>query len=346
MDGSVGTCSARIPQHTDSRAVQGVMSGIEEVPRPIKQNGIVELEASRLLSRDVRRVSEEMKRVADTQQAKGGDKHQTPTGEGEMAQTPGLPPGWKFAFDEGNTIYYYSHDLGISQYEHPGAADCLPEASVPAAHVRRQSIVYTDYYCYEAGMRDRPARSPQTNKTLSKNDEIQSMDGVLRAFGAAASPVFPRSESPRTIKTDRPASAEHSPPTSPQQRPTSPTHDNRHVYISTSPPHGAISQLQKGVVSGMCTATSPTPRSPSQEGVVKPRSRSPLQKEGGVVKYRSRSPYRYKWVVHHSDDPRWHSSLHFRCLKHALLYRALMELYSNQAERNHYEIRKKGAGVA
>jgi hypothetical protein len=260
------------------------MSGIEEVPRPIKQNGIVELEATRLLSGDVRRVSEEMKRVADTQQAKGGDKHQTPTGEGEMAQTPGLPPGWKFAFDEGNTIYYYSHDLGISQYEHPGAADCLPEASVPAAHVRRQSIVYTDYYCYEAGMRDRPARSPPT------------------------------------IKTDRPASAEHSPPTSPHQRPTSPSHDNRHVYISTSPPHGAISSrstpqagvvksrskspLQKGVVSGMYTATSPTPRSLSQGGVVKPRSRSPLQKEGGVVKSRSRSPYGYKWVGHHSDDPR------------------------------------------
>ncbi len=287
------------------------MSGIEEVPRPIKQNGIFEVEATRLLSGDVRRVSEEMKRVADTQQANGGNKHQTSTGEGEIVQTPGLPPGWKFAFDEGNTIYYYSHDLGISQYEHPGAAGCLPEASVPAAHVRRQSIVYTDYYCNEAGMRDRPVRS-RTNKTLSKNDEIQSMDGVLRAFGTAASPVFPRSESPPTIKTGRPASA---------QLPTSPPRDNRHVYISTSPPHGAISTRstpqggvvksrsksphRKGVFSGMYTWTSPTPRSPSQGGVIKPRSRSPLQKEGGLVKSRSRSPYRYKWVVHHSDEPRF-----------------------------------------
>ena len=44
-------------------------------------------------------------------------------GEGEMAQTPGLPPGWEFAFDEERTIYYYSHDLGISQYEHPGKSE-------------------------------------------------------------------------------------------------------------------------------------------------------------------------------------------------------------------------------
>ena len=169
-------------------------------------------------------------------------------------------------------------------------------------------------------MRGRPVRS-RTNKTLSKNDEIQSMDGVLRAFGTAASPVFSRSESPPTIKTDRPASAEHSPATSPHQLPTSPPRDNRHVYISTSPPHGAISTRstpqggvvksrlksphQKGVVSGMYTWTSPTPRSPSQGGVIKPRSRSPLQKEGGLVKSRSRSPYRYKWVVHHSDEPRF-----------------------------------------
>jgi hypothetical protein len=44
---------------------------------------------------------------------------------------PGLPPGWEFAHDEEGVIYYYSHALNISQYEHPatGQLDLLEDAT-------------------------------------------------------------------------------------------------------------------------------------------------------------------------------------------------------------------------
>ncbi|KAJ1489105.1 hypothetical protein T484DRAFT_1781209 [Baffinella frigidus] len=37
---------------------------------------------------------------------------------------PPLPPGWEFAYDPSNVVYYYSHDLNISQYP-PGEADAI-----------------------------------------------------------------------------------------------------------------------------------------------------------------------------------------------------------------------------
>ena len=46
---------------------------------------------------------------------------------------PGLPAGWEFAYDDEGTIYYYSHALGISQYEHP-ATGKLERAAASGPH--------------------------------------------------------------------------------------------------------------------------------------------------------------------------------------------------------------------
>ena len=97
---------------------------------------------------------------------------------------PGLPAGWEFAYDEEGTIYYYSHALGISQYEHPATGKLEPAAATDAHAAAAEAAVMPIHAATEAQkLAARGSRSSGFMDDLSSVPPQPASFGLPQAVG-------------------------------------------------------------------------------------------------------------------------------------------------------------------